>query len=79
MKNHHEVKNEDSIVGTKVESKISFDKLLKRMQTDEDEEEVAHDFKENGGTIIESHGHEFLIEVESGSFIIHKMYVKKVH
>ena len=77
IKNHSDNKEKESVIGTKVESKISLANLLQRIQTDEIEQEIAEDFKENGGTIMETHGHEFLIEVNSGSFIIHRMYVKK--
>jgi hypothetical protein len=41
--------------------------------------EVAKDFKENGGIINEVDGYIFLIEVDSGSFFIHRMHVKKVN
>lgn len=67
-----------NIVGIKVESKITYKKLLSRIEAQEGEiEEVAKDFKKNGGTITEVNGHNILIEVDSGNFIIHKMHIKR--
>ena len=40
-------------------------------------EEIAMDFRENGGQIIEVEGKEFTVEVTSGCFTINRAYVKK--
>lgn len=76
---HQQDANEKSnILGIQVESKVTFKKLLSRIETQDGElEEVAKDFKKNGGLITEVNGHNLLIEVESGNFIIHRMYVKR--
>jgi hypothetical protein len=67
-----------NFVGVFVESKIHLKKLSHRMDVQEGElEKVAKDFKENGGVINEVDGHHFLINVDSGSFLIHRMYVKR--
>jgi len=68
-----------NFVGLYVESKVPLKKLINRMEVEEDEslEEIARDFKENGGTINEVDGHYFNINVDAGNFIIHRMFVKK--
>lgn len=68
---------EKDIIGLKVESKISIRKLVTRMETDDNVDELAKEFKENGGVISEIDGNKLLIELDSGSFIIHKMHVKR--
>jgi len=69
------------LLGMKVESKINFKKLISRIKIldpEEGEEELlAKEFRQEGGTISDIDGNNFLIEVSSGSFTIHKMYVKK--
>lgn len=67
-----------NLVGVHVESKVNVKKLISRIDVQEGEEvEIAKEFKQNGGTISEVDGVNLLIEVDSGSFIIHKMYVKR--
>lgn len=64
-------------VGTLVESKVSIKKIIARMEIQEgEEEEVAKEFKQKGGTISEIDENEIMIDVDSGSFIIHKAYVR---
>lgn len=68
-----------NLLGVHVESKINVKKLISRIDVQEGEEiEIAKEFKQNGGTISEIDGTNLLVEVESGSFIIHKMYVKRI-
>ncbi len=77
---NHQQKDESpkrDIIGLKVESKISTRKLVARMETDDNAEELAVEFKENGGIVSEIDGNKLLIEVDSGSFIIHRMHVKR--
>ena len=67
-----------SMVGVQVESKIPLKKLVSRIETqDGDLLEVAKDFKKNGGKITEENGHFMYVEVESGTFMIHRMHIKK--
>lgn len=76
--NDHESKS--NLIGVQVESKITLKKLVSRMETQEGEiEEVAKEFKDSGGTITEVNGHNLLIEVKSGNFLIHRMHVKKLN
>lgn len=67
-------------IGTKVESKINLKKLVDRIEPAEGEiTQLAKDFKRNGGTIAQMDGQAFLIEVNSGSFVISRLYVRKVY
>lgn len=79
MDNQHDAKSKPDMIGLAVESKVNLKKLVSRIevQDDEDIEEVAKEFKKNGGTIVDVDGHNVLVEVDSGSFTIHRMYVKK--
>jgi hypothetical protein len=79
MHNQHDAEeSHPDIVGLHIETKVSVKKLVSRMEVvDGDDEELAKEFKHNGGVISEVDGHKLLVEVDSGSFIIHKMYVKK--
>lgn len=78
MGNQQDAKSKSNMIGLQVESKVTYKRLLSRIETEDGEiEEVAKDFKKNGGTITEVNGHNVLIEVDSGSFMIHRMYVKR--
>jgi translation initiation factor 1 (eIF-1/SUI1) len=78
MGHQQDAKSKPNMIGLQVESKITFKRLLSRIETQDGEiEEVAKDFKKNGGTITEVNGQNILIEVDSGSFLIHRMYVKR--
>jgi len=67
------------LVGMHVESKISIKRLMTKMTADEgDLTELANDFRQNGGTIVDSDKDDnVLIEVDAGSFTIPKFFVKK--
>lgn len=65
-------------VGLKVESKVTLKKLVSRMEVqDGDLLEVAREFRKDGGTVSDSDGSSLLVEVESGNFVIHRVYIKK--
>ena len=67
-----------TMVGLEVESKIPYKKLVTRIETQDGElVEVAKDFKQNGGVITEENGHYMFVEVDSGNFMIHRMYLKR--
>ena len=67
-----------SPIGKMVESKIGFNKLLAKMSAKSSNlEEMALEFKESGGRVVEAEGKEFLIEVRSGCFNIHRIFIKK--
>lgn len=79
MDNQQDNKSKTNLIGLKVESKINYRRLLSRIQETKqgDLETVAKEFKNNGGKITEADGNDVLIEVSSGSFIVHRMYIKK--
>ena len=67
------------LVGMHVESKIGVKRLMAKMlETDGDVAELASDFRQHGGVILDSDKDDnVLIEVDSGTFTIHKFFVKK--
>jgi hypothetical protein len=66
------------LIGLEVESKIPAKRLAKKINTyNGDLRDISLDFEENGGTIREIDGREFLIETSSGTFIIQRCFVKK--
>lgn len=73
-------RNHAEIVGTMIESKISVKRLISKMIVDEgDTRELAEEFKEHGGVILDSDKDEnLLIEVDSGTFSLPKFFVRKV-
>lgn len=66
------------LVGVNVEPKIEENRLLAKIKVEEGHpEELALEFSENGGTISDVVGKKFLIEVETGSFFIHRALVSR--
>ena len=77
MANQNEEKTPD-IIGMTVESKISMKKLLDKIEPETGElYEVAKDFRTHGGRVSEMDGSSLLIEVDSGSFIISRLFVRR--
>ena len=76
-KQQKESSSEQDIVGVTVESKIGAQRLIDKMDTEEDPYEIAKEFKKNGGTIAEVDGSKLMIATDAGSFIIHKAFVKR--
>lgn len=67
------------VIGTCVESKINTKRLLDNILSENSNiEDMAIDFKHNGGTIKDVDGKNFLIEVNSGQFVIPRHYVRAV-
>lgn len=77
MESQKQEAQKPDLVGVAVESKVGLRKLVSRMDSEDDLDELAKDFKKNGGVIAEVDGHRLMIEVDSGSFTIHRMYVKR--
>jgi len=70
--------NVPDLSGMVVESKVSVRRLEEEINPEKGTvEELAEEFKENGGTIVKMEGKQFLIEVESGSFHIQRNYVRR--
>ena len=69
----------DELAGRSVMAKVSSRKLLEKIDPkDGDADQLVEDFMETGGTIIESKGKNFHIEVAGGSFMIPRFCVKLV-
>jgi len=66
------------LIGLEVYPKIRTKKLIKKMIPQEGSlNELVKEFKNKGGEISQVEGKNFIIEVYSGSFSIHRMYVTK--
>jgi hypothetical protein len=77
MTEQHDSKK-SSMVGIKVESKIPLKKLISKIEIQEGElMEVAKDFNKNGGNITEENGHYMYVSCKNGTFMIHRMHLKK--
>lgn len=73
----HSKKSRD-VIGMTVESKVTSRKLASVMEAEQgDACDLAVDFRENNGVIIDTDGKRFLIEVESGTFFIPRQYVSE--
>lgn len=67
---------EEELVGKKVRSRVSENKLLEKIETDFDPVCVVQEFVEGGGEISAVDGKRYQIEVESGNFTVPRLYVK---
>jgi hypothetical protein len=68
----------NGLIGLKVESKIAAKRIAKHViSCDGDLKEICEDFKKNGGLILETEDVNFLIEVDSGTFKVHRCFVRK--
>lgn len=75
---HEQPVRQNDLVGVQVESKIRLSSLLEHIEVnDGDLEEVAKDFKKNGGTILEATSEELFVQVDVGNFRIPKHFCKK--
>ncbi|MEY3163335.1 MAG: hypothetical protein RI887_159 [Actinomycetota bacterium] len=77
MNQQHDA-NKSNMVGLAVESKIPYKRLVSRIEVQEgDDIEVAKNFKKHGGTITEENGHYMYVKTKGGSFMIHRMHLKR--
>lgn len=67
------------LIGLHVESKLGTKRLVNKITPDEgDVNELAKEFKRDGGVILEvDEEYNLLIEVDSGSFFIPRYFVRK--
>ena len=66
------------LIGLEVYPKVRTKKLIKKIIPQEGNlSDLVTDFKNKGGEILQVEGKNFIIEVYSGSFSIHRMYVTK--
>lgn len=72
-------RNHSELVGTMVESRVGVKRLVNKMTVDDGEaRELAEDFKNHGGVVVDSDKDEnLLIEVDSGTFMLPKFFTKK--
>lgn len=78
--NDHAGENSDnaSLVGKKVRAREGIENLEEKISIEfGDEKDIMEQFLSKGGTISEQDGNKFLIEVDSGSFVCHKRFLKK--
>jgi hypothetical protein len=68
----------DKYIGKQVRTKVSEQKMLERVETEDEAETIIQDFAENGGIILAVDGKRVLIEVDSGSFYLPRFCVKLV-
>jgi hypothetical protein len=65
-------------IGVEVEPRVSLKRLVARMQPEDgDAILMAHEFKDNGGKVVEIDGSLYMIEVANGSFIIPRACVRR--
>lgn len=68
----------NAFIGLNVVPKVNTKRLIEQMTPEMgDPHELAREFKEDGGIVVETKGRSFLIEVDSGSFYIPRNYVKR--
>lgn len=69
------------LIGIRVESKVTSKKLIENINSDNEDDlyNLAVDFKNDGGIILDVDGKNFLIEVDSGQFHIPRHFVKKIN
>lgn len=63
-------------IGKEVRTKVSEQKLLEKIETEDDAEMCVAEFVENGGTVVMVEGKKVQIEVESGTFYLPRFCVK---
>ncbi len=67
---------DEQYIGHEVRSKVSEQKLLEKIETDEDAEQLVQEFLTEGGTVLAIEGKRVTVEVESGEFVIPRFCVK---
>lgn len=58
------------------ESKVSLKKLVEKIETDGDVEELAAAFEEHGGVIIDTEGKNLIIQLDEGTISIPRFCVE---
>lgn len=81
VKNHSEEENNNaSLLGKKIKARSNIENLEEKITMESgDSDMVLEEFLKSGGIIVEQDGNKYLIEVESGSFICHKRFLKKIN
>ena len=66
----------EKYIGSVCRSKVCEQKLLEKIETDDDAEVLVKEFLEEGGSILAFEGKRAEIEVESGTFSIPRFCIK---
>ena len=66
----------EKYIGKECRSKVSEQKLIEKIETDQDAEEMVREFFEEGGSVLSIEGKKVQIETESGSFYLPRFCVK---
>lgn len=66
----------DKYIGMSVRSKVSRKKLLEKIETDNDADQLVYEFNSEGGSILSVEPKRVQIEVESGEFWLPRFCVK---
>jgi hypothetical protein len=66
----------EKFIGKPCRSKVSEQKLLEKIETDQDPEEMVREFFEDGGSVLSIEGKKIQIETEGGSFYLPRFCVK---
>lgn len=73
----HSQRNSDYSEGDVVKSRIPFKKLVNRIrEEDGDRKSICKEFYTYGGTVVSSDSKSLVVEVDSGTFAISKIYVE---
>ncbi|MEN6293392.1 MAG: hypothetical protein ABFD07_15435 [Methanobacterium sp.] len=66
----------EKYIGRECVSKVSEKKLIQKIETEEDPEEMVREFMEEGGSVISVEDKKVQVETELGSFFIPRFCVK---
>lgn len=75
---HHDAKkSEEELIGCHVKARPGVENLDEKIQVEYgDESEILKQFFESGGTVLERDGNKLLVDVDAGSFVCHKRFLK---
>ena len=66
----------EQFIGKPCRSKVSEQKLIEKIETDNDPEEIVREFLEEGGSVLSIEGKKIQIETDGGSFYLPRFCVK---
>ncbi len=67
---------DEKYIGNEARSKVSEQKLLEKIETDDDAELLVQEFLTDGGTVLAIEGKRVTVEVESGEFVVPRFCIK---
>lgn len=66
----------ERFIGSEVRPKVSEGKLLEKVKTDQDAEQLVQEFVEDGGIVLSIEGKKVNIQVESGEISLPRFCVR---